>query len=96
MVKVCFVLILLKNLLTFLIIVKLNELIKLVLNEFPKSKHFSIDLPHVVGSRALFKMTHQVFEFVIVGIFLERSDWDSIVELRPKRVDCVVYNYYVL
>ena len=94
--KVRLILILLENFLALFIIVELNEFIKLVLNEFSKSKHLSINLSHVVRSSALFQMTHQVLEFVIVGVFFEWSNRNSVVQLCPKRVHCVVYDNYVL
>ena len=94
--KVRLILILLKNLLALFIIVEFNELIKLILNEFSKSKNLSINLSHVVRSRALFQMTHQVFEFIIIRVFFEGSDRNSVVQLCPKRIHCVVYDDYVL
>lgn len=80
------------QLLTFLIVILINELLKIVLHKFTEPKHTFIALPHIGQLSTFLQMFNQVLEFDIVWVFFEGSDRDAIVKLRAERVNCVVHD----
>lgn len=56
----------------------------------------SVLLPHIGALRQAVEVVDQVHQLLIILILVEGYNWDPIVELVTKRVNCVVHNDKIL
>ena len=55
-----------------------------------------VHLAHIVAGGTLVQVLDEMEKLDVVRIFLEGRDWDTIRELSPKGVDCIVHKQHIL
>jgi hypothetical protein len=77
-------------------VVVVNITVEVELVNTIKFERLLVNLAHVIHFSTSVQVLDQVEELLVTWVFLERRDWDSVINLVSKGVDSIVHDENVL